>query len=140
MRVGYGTSVQAADDFILNVHTLAKPWRALKNRMKLKTSCNHKEFSHGQKKMIEQYIQQLLTAIPTDSFPGHARNIMSSLEISSKIIDSLLAAKETGETIHFEFVKNWVTSHGRSFFETMGKSGIIYKEEKRKTPKTTSVL
>ena len=90
--------------------------------------------------MIEQYIQQLLTALPTDSFPGHARNIMSSLEISSKIIDSLLAAKETGETIHFEFVKNWVTSHGRSFFETMGKSGIIYKEEKRKTPKTTSVL
>ena len=56
--------------------------------------------------MIEQYIQKLLTAIPTDSFPGHARNIMSSLEISSKIIDSLLAAKETGETIHFEFVKN----------------------------------
>ena len=58
MRVGYSTSVQAADDFILNIHTLAKPWRALKNRMKLKTSCNHKEFSHGQKKMIEQYIQQ----------------------------------------------------------------------------------
>ena len=34
---------------------------------------------------------------------------MSGLEISSKIIDSLLAAKETGEKIHLEFFKKRVT-------------------------------
>ena len=71
--------------------------------------------------MIEQYIQQLLTAIPTDSFPGHARNIMSSLKISSKIIDSLLAAKETGETIHFEFVKNLSHFPWQKFLWNNGK-------------------
>ena len=32
---------------------------------------NHK-FSHGQKKMHEQYIQQLLTTIATDPFHGPA--------------------------------------------------------------------
>ena len=34
---------------------------------------------------------------------------MSGLEISSKIIDSLLAAKETVEKIHLEFFKKRVT-------------------------------
>ena len=65
---------------------------------------------------------------------------MSGVEISSKIIDGLLAAKETGEKLHLEFVKNWVTSHNTGFFETIKKSGITYKEEKKKTPKAISVL
>ena len=34
---------------------------------------------------------------------------MSGLEISSSIIDGLLAAKETGEKLHLEFVKKRVT-------------------------------
>lgn len=42
--------------------------------------------------MHEQCIQQLLAAIPADSFHGRARNIMHGLKISSKIIDGLLAA------------------------------------------------
>ena len=63
--------------------------------MKVKTSDNHKGFSHGQKKIYERFIQQLLTAIPTVLFHGSARNLMIGSEISSKIIDALLAAKET---------------------------------------------
>ena len=42
--------------------------------------------------MHEQYILQLLAAIPADSFHGRARNIMRGLKIISKIIDGLLAA------------------------------------------------
>ena len=75
--------------------------------------------------MHEQYIQQLLTTIPNDPFHGPARNIMSGLEISSKIIDGLLAAEETGEKLHLVFVRN--TSHNTGFFETIKKSGISYK-------------
>ena len=90
--------------------------------------------------MHEQYIQQLLTTIPIDPFHSPARNIMSSLEISSKIIDGLLAASETGEKLHLKIVKNRVTSHNTRFFETIKKSGITYKEEKKKTPKAISVL
>ena len=44
-------------------------------------------------------IQKLLTTIPINPFHGPARNIMSGLEISSKIIEGLLAAKETGEKL-----------------------------------------
>ena len=58
---------------------------------------------------------------------------MSGLEVSSKIVDGMLAAKETGEKLHLEFVKNRVTSHNISFFETVKKSGITYKEEKKDT-------
>ena len=65
---------------------------------------------------------------------------MSGLGISSKIIDGLLEAKETGEKLHLEFVKNRVTSHNTSFFETIKKSSITYKGKKRKTPKAKSVL
>ena len=106
MRGGYSTSVETVDDFILNTHALAKLRRALKYRINVKTSSNHKEFSHGQKKMHEQYFQQLLKSIPTGPSHGPARNIMSGVEISSKIIDGLLAAKETGVELHLEFVKN----------------------------------
>ena len=82
--------------------------------------------------MHEQYNQQLLTTIPTDLFNGPARNVMTGLEISSKIIDGLLAAKETGEKRNLEFVKNRVTSYNRSFFETIKKSGILTKRRKRR--------
>ena len=88
-------AVEAVDDFVLNIYALAELRCALKNMMNEKTSSNQKEFSHRQKKINEQYIQQLLTFIPTDPFDGPARNIMSRLEISSKIIDGLLAVKET---------------------------------------------
>ena len=50
-----------------------------------------------------------MTIILINLFQGAARNTMSGLEISSKIIDSLLAAKETGEKIHLEFFKKRVT-------------------------------
>ena len=83
MRGGFSTSVEAVDDFILKTHTFAKLRHALKNRMNIKISSNYKEFSHEQKKMHEQYIQQLLINIPIDPFHGPARNIMSGLEISS---------------------------------------------------------
>ena len=88
-------AVEAVDAFVLNIHALAELQCALKKRMNVKTSSNHKESSHRQKKMNEQYIEQLLTSIPTDPFHGPARNIMSGLEMSSKIIDGLLAVKET---------------------------------------------
>ena len=82
--------------------------------------------------MHEKYIQQLLTTIPTDPFHGPARNIMNGLEISSKIIDGQLAAKETGEKLHLEFVKNRVASHNTSVFKTIKRSGITYKKEKKR--------
>ena len=85
-------------------------------------------------------VQQLLTTIPTDLFHGPVQNIISGLEIDSKVIDGLLTAKETGDKLHLEFVKNQVDSHNKSFFETIKKSGITYKEEKKKTPKAISVL
>ena len=88
MRDSYKTSVEAMDGFILNTHAVAKLQRTLKNKMNVKTSTNHKEFSHWQKKMQK--------------------------------------------------VKNRVTSHNTSFFETI-KSVITYKEEKKKTLKTISV-
>ena len=140
MRIGCSTSAEAVDGFILNTHALTKLRRALKNRMNVKTSSSHKEFSHRQKKMHEQYIQQLLTIIPTDPFCGPARNIMSGLEISSKITNGLLAGKVNGEKLNLEFVKNRVPSDNKGFFETIKKSGITSKEEKKNTPKAISVL
>ena len=38
MRGDYSTSVEAVDDFIINIHALAKLRRALKNRINVKTS------------------------------------------------------------------------------------------------------
>ena len=140
MRVGCSTFVEAINDFILNTHAFTKLRRPLNNRMNVKTSSNYKEFSHGQKKMHEQYIQQLLITISSNPFHGSARNLMSSLNISFKIIDDLLAAKGTGEELHLEFAINRVTSCNTSFFETTKKSGITYKEERKKTPMAVSVL
>ena len=51
MRGGYSTSGDAVDDFVLTTHSLAKLRSALKNKMHMQTSNQHKEFSHGQKKM-----------------------------------------------------------------------------------------
>ena len=42
--------------------------------------------------------------------------------------------------LHLEFIKNRDSFHNSSFFETIKKSGIIYKEEKKKTPKAILVL
>ena len=90
--------------------------------------------------MHGQYIQQLLTTISIDPFHSPLQNIMSGLEISSNIIDVLLTAKETGEKLHLEFVKNRVTFHNTSSFKTMKKSGTTYQAEKKKTPKAISML
>ena len=62
--------------------------------------------------MHEHCMQQLLTNIPINWFLGPARNIMGGLEITFKIIDGLLAAKETGEKPHLEFLKkDWYKFH-----------------------------
>ena len=107
--------------------------------MNVKTSSNHKEILPGQKEMHEHYIQQLVTTIQINPFHGPAQNLMNRFNVSTKIIDDLLlAAKEIGEKIHLAFVKNRVTSHNTSFCETK-KSGITYKKEKKKTPKTIPV-
>ena len=45
MQGNNNTSVKAVDDLILKTYSLAKLQRALKNRMNVKTSSNHKEFS-----------------------------------------------------------------------------------------------
>ena len=57
--------------------------------------------------MRERYIQQLLTTIPIDSFHGPAQNMMSGLEISSKIIDDLLVTNETDTARKTIFLKRW---------------------------------
>ena len=67
MHSGYSTSVETVNDFFLNTNALQK-LRPLKNRINVKTSSNHKQFSHGRKKMREKYIQQLLTTIPPICF------------------------------------------------------------------------
>ena len=121
--------MEVVDDFILNTHVLAKLMHTPKNKNHVKTANIHKEFSHWQKKMHAQYIQQPLTNIPSNPFHGPAWNTMSCLEISSKIINGLLAPKETGKKFHLEFVKNRVTSHDTSFLEILKKSGVTYKEE-----------
>ena len=140
MRGGYSTSGETVDDFVLNTHSIAKLRRALKNKMNMKTSSQHKEFSHGQKKLHEQYVTQLLSNIHTDPFHGTARNLVSGLEIKSKLIDSLLGANEVGESRKSEFVQNQVFSRNKSFFEPIERSGVTYKEEKKKTPKAVSVM
>ena len=57
--------------------------------------------------MREQYIQQLLTTMPIDPFHGPAQNMMSGLEISSKIIDDLLVTNETDTARKTIFLKRW---------------------------------
>ena len=56
MRGGYSKSQEAVDNFVMNTHVLAKLRRVLKEKMDLKTSCLHKEFTHGQMKLHENYI------------------------------------------------------------------------------------
>ena len=73
--------------------------------MHLKTSCLHKEFSPGQWKLHEHYIQNLLLTLHIDPSHGPARNIINGLELTSKIIDGLLSAKDVGEKLLAEFVK-----------------------------------
>ena len=88
----------------------------------------------------EHYIQNLLLTLHIDPFHDPARNIINGLELTSKIIDGLLSAKDVGEKLLAEFVKNGVTSRNESFFERIKQSGIVYREDKRKTPKAISVL
>ena len=100
MRGGHSTSVEAVGDFVLNTHVIAKLRRTLKNKMHLKTSCLHKECSQGQRKLHEHYIQNLLlTLLHIDPFHGPARNIINGLELTFKIIDGLLSAKDFGEKL-----------------------------------------
>ena len=140
MRGGYSTSEEAVDDFVLNTHSLAKLRRALKDKMNMKTSSQHKEFSQGQKRLHEQYIMQLINNIHSDPFHGLARNMISGLEITPKIIDSLLGATATGEKRKTEFVTDRVFSRKTSFFLPIKKSGVTYQEEKKKAPKAVSVM
>ena len=117
MRGGYSTSQEAVDNFVMNTHVLAKLRRALKEKMDLKTSCVHKEFAHGQMKLHENYIQNLLASLHTDPFHGTARSIISGLEISNKLVDNLLSAKDVGEkTFRRIFIRDRVTSRNISFF------------------------
>ena len=91
MRGDYSTSVEAVNGFILNTHALTKlqrPWKHLEIAI---NSLKNKRKTH------KQNIQQLLTIIPIDLFPGPARNIMNGLRINSNIIDGVLAAKEGAE-------------------------------------------
>ena len=44
--------------------------------------------------------------IPINPFHGPARYVMNGLGISSKIINGLLAARETGEKLDLEFAQN----------------------------------
>ena len=124
MRGGYSTSGEAVDDFVLNTHSLAKLRRALKNKMNIKTSNAHKEFSYGQKKLHEQYIKCLISNIHTDPFHGCARNIISGVEVSPKIIESLLGSTAIGEAQKKEFVRDRVLSRKTSFFDPIKKSSV----------------
>ena len=65
-------------------------------------------------------LRSMVPSVPNESF-------------SSKIIDSLLAAKETGEQLHLEFVKNRVPYHNTSFFETIIKWYNLQRGEKEDT-------
>ena len=65
-------------------------------------------------------LRSMVPSVPNESF-------------SSKIIDSLLAAKETGEELHLEFVKNRVPYHNTSFFETIIKWYNLQRGEKEDT-------
>ena len=86
MRGGYSTSQEAVNNFVMNTHVLAKLRRALKEKMDLNTSCLHKEFTHGQMKLHENYIQNLLASLHTDPLHGPARNIFSGYLINLLII------------------------------------------------------
>ena len=140
MRGGYSTSAEAVDDFVLNTHSIAKLRRALKHKMNMKTSSQHKEFSPGQMKLHEQYVNQLISNIQTDPFTGPARNMISGLEITTKIIDSLLEATAIGKQRKTEFVTDRVLSRKTSFYLPIKRSGVIYQEEKKKAPKAVSVM
>ena len=50
-RGGYNTFVEAIDYFALNTNALAKLRFLLMNRLRVKTSDNHREFSYGLKKI-----------------------------------------------------------------------------------------
>ena len=140
MRGGYSTSGEAVDDFVLNTHSIAKLRRALKNKMNIKTSNAHKEFSHGQIKLHEQQITCLISNIQTDPFHGCARNIISGLEVNPKVVKSLLGSTNIGETQKQEFVRDRVLSRKTSFHDPIKKSSVSYKEVKNKKPKAVSVL
>ena len=81
-------------------------------------------------KLHGNYIQNLLASLHTDPLHGPARNIFSGLEISTKLADNLLSAKDVGEKRLGEFIRDRITSRKISFFERITRSGIVYQEQK----------
>ena len=102
MRRGYGTNIDAQNDFVLKSHILAKLPKELKSIMRLKSASTRKEATYGEMERPKEQIQSLLKNLKTyvtyvNPFYGAARNRETGAEVPVTIINVLLSSREKVE-------------------------------------------
>ena len=133
MRGGYSTTIDAENDFILNSHILTKLRKELKNKMNLKTDCNHKESTPGDFKKHEEQIAGLVGSLNNygDPFHGAAQNMTAGAEKPSNMINGILSARKYDTERVEQFIKKRLLSREVSFYNHIQRSTISTLLKKR---------
>ena len=107
--------------------------------MRLKTASLPKEATYGKMKRHEEQIKENLKAY-ANPFHGAPRNVATWVEVPVSIANGVLSSREKGEEYFKKFIEKRLTSPEKEFYEPIKRSGIKITIEKKKKPRTISIL
>ena len=136
MKGEYSTKLDAMNIFLKNSHLLAKLRSALRERIHLLTSSEHKEITLAARKKHENMIKRLITKLgevldPFSSRP--AKSIESGVLLDDLIVKGLLKSEEIGEKRLQDFILKRMKANKNdavSFFEEKKALGLLVAKEK----------
>ena len=108
MQGGYSTDLKSMNRFVKNTHHMAKLRAALKKKLKILTSSNHKETTSSGKRTHEKMIVRMLDQLKRylNPFDEQAvRNFKTGEVISEKVINGLLGCSALGEELFQKFIQ-----------------------------------
>ena len=126
-RLGYSTNSDAVNERVTTAHVHAKLKEKLNEKIKLSTSCVHKETTPGAKKVNDSHIQLLYTKLAhygTDPFDGNARDITTGKEIDKAIFNDVSKAADNGNIKFQEFLQKWLVKGEVDFFSLVKKKNL----------------
>ena len=127
-RSGYSTEMKALNTWVRTSHIHCALKSNLKQKLRIHTSCIHKELSPGSKKRHTQHVTNLKNTLKTynvDMFSdGPARSITSGEKIDENIVNELLGADRTGEQCYNEFVTQRLVTGVKSFFDPIKRNKL----------------
>ena len=146
MQGGYSTNLSAMNKFVKNTHLLAKLRAAMKKKLRVLTSSNHKETmlsgKHLHELTIVSMVQQLERYLnPFDDQP--ARNFKTGEVIEESIMKGLFNFSILGENLLLEFIKKWLlpSEERVDLFSPIKSHKLeIGRKKKKQTPKVINVL